>query len=240
VGSCGTMVLITELNLRLVPRPPTAATVAAVLRPAAVESVVAALAAADCAPVACTLLQGGFLSAWRELLPPAAADAVCVVLRFEGRDGVVEPQVEVAAHVTGGALVDPQRGAALDAALRQACEPQSRGVLWRIRALPTALAAVLAACGEAWGTSAGGLGFVGSGEVLVHGPALPPALGAVWTARMQALGARVTVEAGGNAEGFTAAWPDPTAAGLWLEIQRTLDPDGVFAGGAAHVAGRRP
>jgi NAD(P)H-dependent flavin oxidoreductase YrpB (nitropropane dioxygenase family) len=56
---------------------------------------------------------------------------------------------------------------------------------------------------------------------------------------MQTLGARVTVEAGGDAGGFTAGWPDSTAVELWLETQRALDPEGVFAVGAVRVPGRR-
>ena len=239
VGSCGTLVLLTEINLRLVPRPPVAGTLVTVQAAGRLPAALAALAAGPFAPASCTALQGNLGFVQREFLPPVPADAVCLVLRFEGRDAVVRAQLDAACALLDGIELDAARGLELDAALRAACEPAAEGVLARIRALPTALPAVLAACRQHLGADVRVLGMVGAGEVLVHAPDLPPAPAAAWRQSLHAAGARVRIEAGPGSGAALHDDGDPVAAGLARGIKRALDPAGRFAGEAVPAAGER-
>ncbi len=137
IGSQGSLVLLAELNLRLLHRPHATAMVHARLPFERARRAVWEVHRGRLQPVAVVVTDR--VPADTEAAP---ADAVHVVVRFEGRSAVVEQQARVCKELLDGRIVPAARE--LWDALRAFPEPRPATQLLQVSAVPTSVFDVVA------------------------------------------------------------------------------------------------
>jgi glycolate oxidase FAD binding subunit len=185
VGSLGTLVILTELNLRLSPQPETSLCVWA--RAPWLQARDMLLQMHQQGPRAAAL--AAFIGHGIGALP-WQDDAVHLLARFEGREPVVRHDARACARAWGGEELPPEEGRVVWEALRQHEEPQEGQQVFRVSSLPTAGMEVLDFLRPFLHADGSALMLFAVGTCSVRMPAsLPAAEGVRLQERLEAAGA---------------------------------------------------
>lgn len=221
-GSFGTLGIMTELTLRVVPRPATSVSLALPAPEADVATrAMIDLMSGEAAPSALACLP----AALEEPVQRDVGEGGLVLARFEGNYAGVAERARAAAQRFGGRLLDAEESAAAWTRIRDAVPFRGSGTLWRLAIPPAALGALAEILEEHahrrwladWG---GSLVWVASEEPADAG-------------NVRACAARV----GGRATLFRSmatkscpVWPplEPALAALNARLRASFDPAGLF------------
>ena len=230
VGSRGTLAWLAEVNLRLVPRPPAAALVVAIVERLRAEELLLGLHRSPLVPTAWLALAGEVCDA---IAVPEGS--VGLVARFEGNEAAVRWQVSEAVRQSGGEEWPAERADSTYEALCASIEPRTGAVSLRVASLGVGALRVLE-CFEglsAWSRGGGLLAQFGTGiaQGLLPGDLTGSELRAL-RASLVSQGARLEVEAGPPALVQALAGDrealDPVASDLYRRTKLAYDPAGIF------------
>ncbi|HEY8290055.1 MAG TPA: glycolate oxidase subunit GlcE [Acetobacteraceae bacterium] len=237
-GSHGTLGVITEVTLKVLPRPEASGTL--VLPAPDAASGVAALSAALGLPYGVSA--AAWLPAEVVALVPALAPMGCAaaLVRIEDVAGSVRYRTDrLRLELGGGELLDDARSRAVWRAVRDAepllSEPadQARAV-WRVSVRPSAGPAVLSAV-----TDAGLHGFLdwGGGLVWLAGPASAATHRAVEAAANAGGGTWTLLRAPATLRSAVRVVPDepPALAKITRRVKTALDPQGILNPGRIYA-----
>jgi hypothetical protein len=179
------------------------------------------------APAALLLVAG-------DVLPAAAlgpGDAA-IVLRFEGREAVVDAQVEMAQRLGGGIEWPEEKARPAWDALCRSAEPSADTTLLHIATLPIDVAEALAALAESGMQLQAFVGQFGVGTSHAHATGVMAAQTTRLRDRLATRGARLEIQSamGVRARGGPA---DPVLADLAHRTHAAFDAAGRFAPPAA-------
>jgi glycolate oxidase FAD binding subunit len=226
VGSRGSLVILSQVNVRLLPAPETTACIRIDV-PAQTDAgkleqeLMALRQRPDLDPVAILLVCGTVPSV------SAAASGTFVLVRFEGRESVVRAQAAACAQRARGQVLDAAAGAATYDALRRALEPApASDVMLRVSTLP---ARVTGCAQDAARRGAFAVAQFGVGTVHVRAAASHAGALAGW-ARERVAGGDHAIADGGQGD-LRASFEPPgvaPAAALQHAMKQVFDPHGML------------
>jgi glycolate oxidase FAD binding subunit len=227
-GSHGTLAVMTEITLKVLPVGECSASLA--LHGLSPSAAVAALAAALGSP---------FGVSGAAYLPPAAAghlgcSGAVALLRIEDFANSVAYRIDrlraaLAPFATDAEFWDQARSEAAWAAIRDAdvLAPAENDAVWRVSVRPSRGPDILAAS-----QAAGGDGYLdwGGGLLLIHGPATPAMHGAIMTAARGAGGVWTLLRAPAPLRLDVPVVPPeaPPLAALTRRVKASMDPGGIL------------
>jgi len=217
-GSFGSLVILLELNVRLVPKPESSAMLVAVLPMARTREALTVLHRAALAPVA-LLMVAGDVPGW-----PAAPEQAHIVLRFEGSEASVAAQTSTAVGLVPG--LAPAGDSQLWDSLQQCTEPHPGTILVQIGSLPVDGPSILERLARLPVPPIGSVVQFGVGAMHARFPAAaaPLDLDAILSscgAHFRLLDTPVSAHPGTPVS-------DPLARRLMQETKRALDPEERF------------